>query len=95
MTERRVGMWTLGLSLIGFGVLFFLHSGFGLIDFVMVWRLWPLVFIFLGIETVIFAVQAQKVKVRIDILSVITIFLLLGFAGALAVLEMAAKYYCL
>ena len=93
MTERRVGTLTLGISLVGFGVIFLLHTCFGLLDYEMALRFWPLVFILLGLEILLHALRLKGVRFRVDFVAVVTIFLLLVFAGCMGVLELLVEYY--
>lgn len=48
--SRRVGSVTAGLGMIVFGVLFLLHSLFGIMSYQMIFSLWPMILIGLGIE---------------------------------------------
>lgn len=47
---HRVGTITAGMSMILFGVLLFLHTFFEMINYHIIFSLWPLILIGLGIE---------------------------------------------
>lgn len=57
VTVHRVGTITLGGSLIVYGVLFLAHLFFPALDYLMIFRLWPLIFIILGLEVLLGAVR--------------------------------------
>lgn len=50
---RRVGSFTCGASMIGFGVMFLLNTLFDLIDYTQIFSLWPLLLICMGAEMLI------------------------------------------
>ena len=50
---HRVGTITIGLCFIGFGVLFLLHTLFGLFTYEMITALWPIILIALGVEVLL------------------------------------------
>ena len=49
---RRVGSVTFGLTLICFGIMFLIHIVVPALRYDIIFRMWPIVFILLGIETV-------------------------------------------
>ncbi len=85
MTNRRVGSVTLGLALVGFGVLFCLHTFLNIISYAWIFRLWPLMLVCLGIE-VLFSLRKQQEgcvydKAAVFLLICLTLFCL-GMACA-------------
>lgn len=50
---RRVGSLTCGIAMIGFGLLFLLNTLFGLVDYTLIFSLWPLLLICMGAEMLI------------------------------------------
>lgn len=50
---HRIGSITFGISLIVFGILFLLHMLVPVISYTFIFRLWPCIFIILGIEILI------------------------------------------
>lgn len=53
LSTRRVGTVTCGMALIVFGALFLLRTVFPMVNLLFVFRLWPCIFIMLGIEILI------------------------------------------
>lgn len=47
---RRVGSLTCGLAMVGYGVLFMLNTGFHILNYRDIFRLWPLLLIGMGAE---------------------------------------------
>ncbi len=76
---HRVGTVTTGLSMIIFGVLFLLH-GFGyMISYEMIFQLWPMILIGLGIELLLSNMIRRKFvydKGAIVLLFVMTLFVI-------------------
>lgn len=76
---HRVGTITTGLSMIIFGVLFLLH-GFGyMISYEMIFQLWPIILIGLGIELLLSNMIRRKFvydKGAIILLFVMTLFVI-------------------
>lgn len=52
-TTRRVGSFTCGLAMVGYGILFLLNTLFGLVDYTEIFHLWPLLLICMGAEMLI------------------------------------------
>ena len=91
---HRVGSMTLGFCLIGFGVLFLLHSVIATISYDLIFSLWPVIFICLGLELLISCISERKMvydKAAIFLLVVMTLFAL-GMAAADVCME-ASRYY--
>ena len=74
---HRVGTITTGLSLIAFGVLFVLHLFMNAISYEMIFRLWPVILIGLGVEVLLSNFIKDKIiydKAAIFLLIVMTFF---------------------
>ncbi|MCM1266571.1 MAG: hypothetical protein NC302_01590 [Bacteroidales bacterium] len=50
LRTRRVGSVTFGLTLILFGILFLIHIVLPKLHYAVIFRMWPVVFILLGVE---------------------------------------------
>ena len=50
MRQRRIGTITLGISLVVFGILFLIHIFGGVLNYMLIFHLWPLILIVLGGE---------------------------------------------
>ena len=75
--SHRVGSVTAGLSMVGIGVMFLLHLLFDLVDYQMMFSLWPVMLILLGLELLISNFSTKKIvydKAAIFLLIVMTFF---------------------
>ena len=89
MSERRVGSLTLGVSLVGFGILFLLRIFVDSIDYWAILKFWPVVFILLGVEILVFSLTNKGLKFKLDFFSVITVFF---GAGDRSVLQRKTRF---
>ena len=74
---HRVGSITTGLGMIAFGAAFLLHLFLGVVSYEMIFRLWPLMLIGLGIELLISNFRTDKIiydKAAIFLMIVVTFF---------------------
>ena len=81
---HRVGSITAGLSMIVFGVLFILHLFIGSLDYTLIFRLWPLMIIGLGLEMLISNFKSDQIiydKPAVTLLFITTLFAM-SMAGA-------------
>ena len=88
---HRVGSITAGLSMIVFGVLFILHLFIGALDYTMIFRLWPLMIIGLGVEMLISNFKSDQIiydKPAVTLLFITTLFAM-SMAGADMLMQMA------
>lgn len=91
--ERRVGTFTLGLTLLVFGILFGLHLFFPALDYLTVFRFWPVVLIILGCEILYSCIVKKSVSFRYDFAAVLMICLLMVFAMGMACIDLYATRY--
>ena len=88
---HRVGSITAGLSMIVFGVLFILHLFIGALDYTMIFKLWPLMIIGLGVELLISNYRSDQIiydKPAVTLLFITTLFAM-SMAGADMLMQMA------
>lgn len=91
---HRVGSVTAGLSMIVFGVLLLLHSMFDLIGYNIIFSLWPIILIGLGIELLLSNFFEKKIiydKAAVFLLIVMSFFAI-GMAVADVCLEATELY---
>ena len=91
---HRVGTITAGGSLVVLGILMLCHTIFNFIDYQMVFSLWPLILIGLGIELLISNFVEKRVvydKAAV-VLMIIMIFFAIGMAVAEICMEAAEIY---
>ena len=87
---HRVGTITTGLSMIIFGVLFLLH-GFGyMISYEMIFQLWPMILIGLGIELLLSNMIRRKFVY--DKGAIVLLFVMTLFVIGMAVVDMCFEY---
>jgi hypothetical protein len=94
MRSRKIGVLTLGVALVAFGVLFLLRVFVPWWDYMYVLRFWPLVLILLGGEVLLTALLPRREgepPAKLDALSVILLFLTLFLACGLAAAQFALE----
>lgn len=94
MRSRKIGVLTLGVSLVAFGILFLLRVFIPWWDYIMVLKFWPFILIMLGIEVLIAALLPRKEgepPARVDALSIILLFVALFLACGLAATQFALE----
>lgn len=75
--SHRVGSVTAGISMVGYGVLFLLHLFFDMVDYRMMFSLWPVMLIILGFELLLSNFSTKKIvydKAAIFLLILMTFF---------------------
>lgn len=77
---HRVGTLTLGVSLITFGILFLLRLFVSSLSYAFIFKLWPIIFIFLGLEILIANHIQKENKLVYDKASVALTVILTFFA---------------
>lgn len=60
MRQRRIGTITLGISLVVFGILFLIHIFGGVLNYMLIFHLWPLILIVLGGEILYYSFLPLK-----------------------------------
>lgn len=83
MKERRVGTLSLGVVLLVYGVMFLISMYVKSLSLYFVFRLWPLIFIVLGVEILYSAVRYKEENYRYDFAAIILICILMIFAMAM------------
>ncbi len=84
---RRVGTFTLGICLVFMGALFLVHLFLPALDYLVIFHLWPLIFILLGMEILISSLRSPQQKFQYDFAAIFIILLLICFAMGMAGLE--------
>ena len=93
MRTHRVGTFTLGGMLVVFGVLFMLRLFFSALSYDIIFKLWPIIFIFLGIEILIANFnQKENSKLVYDKTAFALIIILSFFAMGMAIAEFCLNY---
>lgn len=96
MRTHRVGSLTLGVMLITFGILFLLSSFTINLSYEFIFKLWPIIFIFLGFELLYANFKStepnQSHKLVYDKTAVFLIIILSFFAMGMAIAELCINY---
>lgn len=85
---HRVGTLTLGCLLVIFGTLFLVHMFLLALSYQFIYRLWPILFISLGLEVLGAGFHRGKISFTYDRGAVFLLIILTFFAMAMATLEM-------
>ena len=93
MRTRRVGTITCGIVLIVFGLLFLLHMFLPVISYSVIFRLWPLILIFLGVEIMLSNIKATEAALKYDVGAVLLVILLALFSMGMGLVEMCMEHY--
>lgn len=89
MRTHKVGTLTLGLMLIVFGILFLVHLFTGFLSYSLIFNLWPVVFLSLGVEVLLSALPRTQGKFSFDVASIVLLLVLMLFAMAMAGVDTA------
>ena len=89
---HRVGSVTFGLVLVVMGVLCLLRLIFPLVDYELIFRLWPVVFICLGVEVLISSRRPER-RVVYDGAAIFLLILLILFAMSMAGMDWIFTHY--
>lgn len=98
MRTHKVGTLTLGLMLILFGVLFLVHLFGGVLSYRLIFNLWPVIFISLGVEVLLSLIPKTAGKFTLDGKAVALLVVLMLFAMAMAGADLClgwAELHCL
>jgi len=94
MKSRKIGVLTLGVALIAFGVLYLLRVFVPGWDYLTILKFWPFVLVLLGIEVLLSALLPRpegEGPAKVDALSVVLLFFTLFMACGLAAAEFALE----
>lgn len=95
MRERRVGTFTLGCMLVTFGVLFIIETFTHALTYGLIFKLWPVVFILLGVEILASLRGGNEVKFKLDAGSIVMMILMMGVAATMAGADFCFQHYAL
>ena len=86
---RRIGSFTCGLMLVLYGILFLVHIIQPKLNYSIIFELWPLILIFLGVEILVSCTNKnqEKGKFVYDFWAVILVFVVAFFAMIMSVMS--------
>lgn len=93
---HRVGTFTSGFCMVGFGVLLLLHNLLDIMDYEMIFGLWPLILIGMGIELLLSNIFKSKIvydKAAVVLLFVM-VLLVMVLAGVDVCMEASRAFFC-
>ncbi|MBD5522750.1 MAG: DUF4097 domain-containing protein [Lachnospiraceae bacterium] len=92
---RRVGSFTCGMMLVLYGILFLIHIVQPKLDYSIIFELWPLILIFLGVEILASCTNKnqEKRKFVYDFWAVILVFVVAFFAMIMSVMNYFYETY--
>lgn len=94
-TTRRVGSFTCGIAMIGFGILFLLNTLFSVVDYTEIFSLWPLLLICMGAEMLIANVRysdTERFTLVYDKGAIVLLILVTLFAIGMGVTDYCIQY---
>lgn len=83
---HRVGTITLGVTMVAIGVLYLIQIFWGSIEYVWICKLWPVIFILLGME-ILLANARKNGEFVYDKVGIVLTFVLTIFAFFMAVMQ--------
>lgn len=92
---HRVGTFTSGFCMVGFGVLLLLHNLLDIMDYEMIFGLWPLILIGMGIELLLSNIFKSKIvydKAAVVLLFVM-VLLVMVLVGVDVCMEATGKFF--
>ena len=92
---HRVGAFTSGFCMVGFGILVLLHNLIGILDYETILGFWPLILIGLGVELLLSNLMKSKIvydKAAIVLLFVMALFAMM-LAGVDVFMEVSKVYW--
>ena len=92
MEKRRMGTFTMGVCLFVFGVLFLAHTFIKTINYVLIFHLWPVIFILLGGEILYYTLRGGDNHMKYDYAAIILLMLLAFFAMGMAGLDLLFEH---
>jgi hypothetical protein len=92
MRIHRVGTLTLGGMLVAFGAMFLMHLFVASITYDIIFKVWPIIFIFLGFEILIANFRQKEEKILYDKTSFVLIVFLSFFAMGMALVQTCIEY---
>lgn len=87
---HRVGSITAGASMVVFGVLLFMHTVFGTMNYETIFSFWPLMLIGLGIE--LLCSNFSKKKIVYDKAAVFLLIIMTLFVITIAIVDLCLQY---
>ena len=88
---HKVGTVTLGTSLVMVGILFLSHMFFPAISYGFIYKIWPVIFILLGVEILLSGSGSKEKEFVYDKTAICLVAVLMAFAMCMAVIGFAIE----
>ena len=88
MRQRRIGTITLGVSLVLFGILFMIRIFGGVLNYTLIFHLWPLILVALGLEILYYSCLEPEKAGAYDFAAIIILIMIVFFAMCMAGFDM-------
>ena len=88
MRQRRIGTITLGVSLVLFGILFMIRIFGGVLNYTLIFHLWPLILVALGMEILYYSCLVPEKAGAYDFAAIIILIMIVFFAMCMAGFDM-------
>ncbi|MFA9375190.1 MAG: LiaI-LiaF-like domain-containing protein [Lachnotalea sp.] len=92
MKEHRVGTVTLGIMMILFGVLFLIHMLIPALSYDLIYRIWPIMIIALGVEVLLANRKSEKIRFVYDKGAVFLMIIICFFSMSMATIEVLIHF---
>ena len=92
MAGRRVGTFTAGLTMVAFGILFMVQLFTTAIDYLIIFRFWPIILILLGTEILVGHFVNKEEKLKYDAGAIFLVIVIAFFAMGMAVADFAISH---
>ena len=89
---HRIGTITFGVTLVTAGLLFLAHTFLPGLEYIMIFRLWPCIFIMLGLE-ILFAGRKEETEFKYDVSAIILMLVLIFFAMGMGLVEVLLEHW--
>lgn len=89
---HRIGTITFGVTLVTAGLLFLAHTFLPGLEYIMIFRLWPCIFIMLGLE-ILWGSRKDETEFKYDVFAIILMLILIFFAMGMGLVEVLLEHW--
>lgn len=88
---HRIGTVTFGVTVVVAGLLFMAHTFLPELNYIMIFRFWPCIFIMLGLE-ILSACRKEEAELKYDVPAIFLMLVLIFFAMGMGVIEVLLEH---
>ncbi len=89
---HRIGTITFGVTLVTAGLLFLAHTFWPELDYIMIFRFWPCIFIMLGVE-ILLGSRKDDAEFKYDVPAIFLMLILIFFAMGMGLAELFLEHW--